>query len=114
ELGLARTERKSRRQVMTQQAMSAFSIDDWKQEQIDERGGITLARAHVKKTFRGDLQATSTAELLLAGTSTEGSAAYVGLERLEGTLNGRSGSFLLHHSATSARGEQSASWTIVP
>src|SRR5579884_3223617 len=98
---------------MSEHATSTFAIDDWKQETYDERDGITLGRARVAKTFSGDLAGTSTAELLLAQTSA-GPAAYVGLERVEGTLHGRAGSFVLHHSATAAGGTQTGSWTIVP
>ena len=52
------------------------------------------------------------AELLMAGAPND-SAAYVGFERIEGKLNGRAGSFILHHNATIARGDQSATWTIM-
>ncbi|GAC1327174.1 MAG: hypothetical protein NVS2B16_00960 [Chloroflexota bacterium] len=43
-----------------------------------------------------------------------GAAAYVGLERIAGRLLGRSGTFVLHHSATVSRGKQSGTWTVVP
>lgn len=84
---------------MSTQATSTFTIDDWKQETYDERDGTTLARAHVEKTFAGEIEGTSTAELLLAGT-TSGPAAYVGLERFSCRVGGRTGGFLLLHSAT--------------
>lgn len=99
---------------MSERATSTFTIDAWDARPYDERDGTTLSRTRVTKTFHGDLQGTSTAELLMAVTAVEGSAAYVGFERIEGTLQGRAGSFVLHHSATGARGAQSASWTIVP
>jgi hypothetical protein len=97
---------------MTLHATSAFTITGWEPTAIDDRDGVTLTRTKVTKTFTGDLEGTSVAELLMAGAPND-SAAYVGFERIEGNLNGRAGSFMLHHNATSARGEQSASWTIM-
>lgn len=52
----------------------------------------------------------------MARSDREGSAAYVGFERIVGRVYGRTGSFILHHTASSAssRGEQSASWSVAP
>ena len=97
---------------MTLHATSAFSITGWEPATIDDRDGVSLARTKVTKTFTGDLEGASVAELLMAGAPND-SAAYVGFERVEGKLNGRAGSFILHHNAVSAHGEQSASWTIM-
>ena len=97
---------------MTLHATSAFTITGWEPTTIDDRDGVSLTRTKVTKTFTGDLEGTSVAELLMAGAPND-SAAYVGFERIEGKLNGRAGSFILHHNAVSARGEQSASWTIM-
>jgi hypothetical protein len=44
----------------------------------------------------------------------QGSAAYVGFERITGQLLGREGTFLLHHTASAARGDQPGAWTVVP
>lgn len=98
---------------MTNHATSTFTIDTWDAQPYDERDGVALSRTRVTKTFRGELEGESTAELLMA-VAPHGSAAYVGFERISGRLHGRAGSFVLHHTASGARGEQSASWTIVP
>jgi Protein of unknown function (DUF3224) len=66
----------------------------------------------VVKTFRGEIEGESTAELLMAMAGEHG-AAYVGLERVTGRVNGRDGSFLYLHTATDAGGVQSASWPVV-
>ena len=97
---------------MTLHATSAFIITGWEPTTIDDRDGVSLTRTKVTKTFTGDLEGTSVAELLMAGAPND-SAAYVGFERIEGKLNGRVGSFILHHNAVSAHGEQSATWTIM-
>lgn len=97
---------------MTLHATSAFTITSWEPTTIDDRDGVSLTRTKVNKTFTGDLEGTSVAELLMAGAPND-SAAYVGFERIEGKLNGRAGSFILHHNAVSVGEKQSASWTIM-
>ncbi len=49
----------------------------------------------IDKQFHGDLDGTSKGEMLSAGTDVKGSAGYVAMERVTGTLNGRRGSFVL-------------------
>ena len=77
-------------------------------------GGTTLGRFSLDKTFRGDLEATSSGEMLTAGTAVAGSAGYVAIERVEGTLGGRMGSFVLQHSGSMAGGSQSLAISVVP
>ena len=83
-------------------ASAAFQIDSWNDEIFDERDGTKLGRAQLAKTFSGDIEAHSTVEILTA-QAPQGSAAYVGLERLTGSVRGRSGSFVLVHTATDPR-----------
>jgi hypothetical protein len=59
--------------------------------------GTTLGRMSIDKTFRGDLEAQSRGEMLSALTGTEGSAGYVAIEQVRGSLDGRSGTFVLQH-----------------
>lgn len=99
---------------MSQQANGTFEIEDWDERPYDEHEGTKLTRTHVTKTFHGDVRGTSTAELLMAYGAVEGSAAYAGFERIVGSVNGRSGGFVLHHTATASRAAQSATWTVVP
>ena len=73
-----------------------------------------LARMSIDKQFHGDLEGTSAGEMLSAGTVTKGSAGYVAIERVSGTLAGRKGTFVLQHSATMNRGVPSLSITVVP
>jgi uncharacterized protein DUF3224 len=73
-----------------------------------------LARMSIDKQFRGDLDATSQGEMLSAGTATKGSAGYVAIERVTGTLNDRSGSFVLQHNATMNRGAPYLNIVVIP
>ena len=101
---------------MSEHAAGTFKIESWEEEPYDEREGAKLTRTRLRKTFRGDVEGESTAELLMAYAAEEGSAAYVGFERVVGRVHGRPGSFVLHHTATSdaSHGEASASWSVVP
>jgi hypothetical protein len=80
-------------------ASASFQVDSWKDELFDDRDDTKLGRAQLTKTFQGDFKGHSSAEILTA-QAPQGSAAYVGLERLTGSLRGRSGSFVLVHAAT--------------
>lgn len=73
-----------------------------------------VGRMSLDKTYHGDLEGTAQGEFLAAMTPVEGSAGYVAIERVTGTLHGRSGTFMLQHSGTMARGAQSLSITVVP
>jgi Protein of unknown function (DUF3224) len=81
---------------MIVRAASTFVNDRHDAETYDDRDGVALGRLHIARTFRGDLEGTATAELLTAMTAS-GSAVYVAFDRIEGTLHGRRGSFVLHH-----------------
>lgn len=93
-------------------AIAPFDITAWEPEEYDDQDDVKLTRTHVEKAFRGDLEGRSTAELLMAGAP-GGSAAYVGVERITGRLNGRSGSFVLIHDASMSSEGQSLSLTIM-
>jgi hypothetical protein len=73
-----------------------------------------LGRMAIDKQFRGELEAHSLGEMIAAGTAVSGSAGYVAMERVTGSLHGRKGSFVLQHSATMTRGEPQLSVTVVP
>jgi hypothetical protein len=77
-------------------------------------GGAGLGRMSIDKQFHGDLEASSKGQMLTAMTGTKGSAGYVAIERVTGTLNGRSGSFTLQHNGTMTRGVPELSVTVVP
>ena len=73
-----------------------------------------LGRLTIDKRFHGELEAISKGEMLATHTEVEGSAAYVALERVTGKLKGRTGSFVLQHSATMVRGKPASLITVVP
>lgn len=73
-----------------------------------------LVRMSIAKELTGDLVATTSGQMLSATTATPGSAGYVALECVEGSLHGRQGSFVLQHSGTMNRGVPSLSVVVVP
>lgn len=76
--------------------------------------GINLGRMSIDKTFTGALEATSKGEMLSAMTSTKGSAGYVAIEQVTGSLSGKTGGFVLQHFGTMNRGKNSLVLEVVP
>lgn len=74
----------------------------------------TPARMTITKTFHGDLDATSSGQMLSAMTETKGSAGYVAIEQVSGTLSGRKGTFVLQHNGIMDRGDPRLSVIVVP
>ena len=73
-----------------------------------------LGRLTIDKRFHGDLEGTGKGEMLASQSDVPGSAGYVAMERVSGTLKGRSGGFVLQHSGTMTRGTPVFSVTVVP
>ena len=73
-----------------------------------------LSRMSLDKVYRGDLQGTAVGEMLAAMTPTEGSAGYVAIEKVTGTLAGRTGTFMLQHNGLMNRGAPSLVINVVP
>jgi hypothetical protein len=71
----------------------------------DEKvAGLTVGRLALDKQFAGDLEGTSKGEMMTAETTVEGSGGYVAIERIDGTLAGRKGTFVLLHQGTMKKG----------
>jgi predicted flavoprotein YhiN len=99
---------------MTTQAKGTFEVTITPQATLDTAPGATLSRLSLSKQFRGDLNGSSAGEMLAARTEIADSAGYVAIERVTGTLHGRTGSFVLQHSGIVTRGEQSLTIHVVP
>lgn len=78
------------------------------------QNGIDLARMSIDKTFFGDLSATSKGEMLSARTNIKTSAGYIAIEQVSGTLDGKSGSFVLQHFGTMQNGNNPLIIEVVP
>lgn len=99
---------------MTTRAAGTFEVKLIPQAAEEPGGGEAIGRMLLDKTFHGDLEGTSRGQMLAAMTSVTGSAGYVAIERVEGSLHGRSGAFVLQHMGTMTRGRPELSVTVVP
>ena len=96
------------------QATGPFEVKLNPEPLSDIAGKTGLGRLSLDKKFQGDLVAVSQGEMLSFRSSVQGSAGYVAMETVTGTLHGRHGSFVLQHSSTMTRGVPEQSITVVP
>ena len=94
-------------------ASATFVNTSYEEEPYDDRDGTVLGRIHIARTFQGDLEGESSAELLTARTQA-GSATYLALDRIAGRLGGRSGSFVLSHHGTVSQAGSANAASVVP
>ncbi len=95
-------------------ASGTFEVAMKPQSEPDTTPGAKLGRMSLDKQFHGDLSGVGKGEMLTAFTDTEGSAGYVAIERVVGTLHGRQGSFVFQHTGIMNRGAQQLSISVVP
>ena len=97
---------------MTNRASGTFEV---KLNPQDDGPDAPVGRMTIDKQFHGDLAGTSKGQMLMSSSpSVNGSAGYVAIEKVTGTLNGRSGSFYFQHSATMTRGVGELTITVTP
>ncbi len=99
---------------MATHASGTFDVKLIPQPPDDKAEPSPIGRMSIDKQLHGDLEATSKGQMLAFSTDVNGSAGYVAMERVTGALHGRSGSFVLQHSATMNRGAPQLSITVVP
>lgn len=111
-----RTQRAIEGIEMNQHAAGPFDVKLAPQPLALEDGGEGAARGRmsIDKRYHGDLDAISKGEMLTAMTGTQGSAGYVAIEKVSGTLGGRKGTFALQHNATMTRGAPFLNIIVVP
>lgn len=97
---------------MREQIRGRFDVTLIPQEDKDDPSGV--ARLLLDKTFHGALEAGSRGQMLGVRTAGGTSGGYVALEKVSGTLNGRSGSFHLQHYGLATRGVNTLTLQVVP
>lgn len=95
---------------MSESARGTFEVSI---EPLDSHEA-TVGRMTIDKRFSGQLTGGSRGEMLAHRTAVAGSAGYVAMELVTGTLNGKAGGFVLQHTGSMDRGAPSLSITIVP
>lgn len=89
-------------------------MKSWDEKPYDEiEGGPKLTRATVAKSYSGDIEGDGTVEYLMIHRE-DGSASFVGLERVVGSIGDRRGSFVLEHKGTFEGGTAKVTWSVVP
>jgi len=99
---------------MTRQVSGSFDITRTAEPPFDTADGVVLGRMRFDKTFHGPLAATSVVHMTSAMTAVKGSAGYVAVERITGSLEGKAGSFVVLHTGLMDRGAPSLTITVVP
>jgi len=101
-------------EMTMQQVKGEFEVNRSVEPECDMGDGIGAGHYRFDKRFQGALDASSVVHMLAVGTDVPGSAAYVAIERVNGLLQGRSGSFFLQHNGIMNRGAATLSLSIVP
>ena len=100
---------------MTKHATGTFDVKLTPQKADSQKAAsANLGRMSIDKQFSGDLEGASQGEMLAAMSAVEGSAGYVAMERVTGTLQGQRGTFVLQHTGTMTRGMAQLRVTVVP
>lgn len=99
---------------MSTSAQGTFEVTLTPETSAGDAHDAPLGRLSIEKRFHGDLEATSTGQMLSAPTSIADSAGYVAIEWVRGTLHGRRGAFALQHSGLMARGVPTLTISVVP
>jgi hypothetical protein len=99
--------------TMNVRASGPFEVKLTPQPQ-DDGGDTGLGRMTIDKQFHGALEGASKGQMLTAGTGVKGSAVYVAIEKVTGSLDGRSGTFVLHHTGVMTRGAPQLTITVAP
>lgn len=99
---------------IVQTAQGAFDVQLTPAPPAPGNEAAKLGRMALRKQFHGPLEATSLGEMLAFRSDTPGSAGYVAMERVEGKLDGRSGSFVLMHLGEMNRGQPRLTVQVVP
>ena len=105
---------KEKKPLMTTHASGTFDVKMTPQAADDKGAAPAVGRFSLDKQFHGDLAGTSKGEMLAISGAVVGSAGYVAMEQVTGTLNGRTGTFALQHTGTMTRGAGQLSINVVP
>ncbi len=100
--------------IVTEHASGTFEVKLAPSGEADTAEGSTLGSYSLEKQYHGDLEASAKGTMLTAGTDVKGSAGYVAIERVTGTLKGHKGSFVLQHNGTLTRGTPQQNIVVVP
>jgi len=96
---------------MIQHATGPFDV---KMIPQDDKAVVGVTRMLIDKQYHGDLEGAAKGQMLTGGMSADKSGAYVAIEKFTGTLHGRAGSFVLHHTGIMTRGKPDLTILVAP
>jgi uncharacterized protein DUF3224 len=95
-------------------ANAVITVHKYEPSAYDEPGeGPVLTRIQVEESFSGDITGDGAVEFLQAARA-DGSASFVGIERVSGAVAGRNGTFLLQDAGTVQDNIVSGDWFVIP
>ncbi|MGH7483475.1 MAG: DUF3224 domain-containing protein, partial [Longimicrobiales bacterium] len=99
---------------MKKTAKARFAIKTWDEKPFSEGHDLPkLTRASVAKTFTGDIEGEGQVEYLMMYRA-DGSATFVGLERVVGRIGGKTGTFVLQRTGIFENGQAKESYSVIP
>ena len=99
---------------MKKEANCTFKITAWDENPYKEfESGVKLTRAKVSQAYEGDLSGEGSAEFLMSHAA-NGTASFVGIELITGTLSGKTGSFIIQHVGTYDSNGACSTWAVLP
>ena len=99
---------------MKKSANARFAIKSWDEKPYSEaQDQPKLTRASVLKTYRGDIEGEAQVEYLMMYRR-DGTAAFVGLERVVGRIGGKTGTFVLQRTGIFESGQANESYSVIP
>jgi len=99
---------------MSTRVSGPFEVKMIPQEPTEATKEAAIGRMVLEKRYTGEFEAVGRGEMLAVHGAVDGSAGYVAIERVVGTLQGRTGGFALQHNGIMNRGEPSLSVVVVP
>jgi hypothetical protein len=112
QIRVAKTESNQTKTTMTQHATGTFEVKLTPQD--DKTSDGSMGRMTFEKQWQGEIQGTSTGQMLTGGDVKTGSAGYVAMEKFTGSVKGRKGTLIFQHSATMTSGKGDLTITVVP
>lgn len=95
-------------------ANAAFTIDKWNEEPLHEKEGLPkMTRVRAEVTYQGDIEGKGLVDYLMIYRE-DGSANFIGLERVQGGVVGYTGAFVLQHAGSFENGTAKSTFTVVP
>jgi len=100
--------------VLKQRATGRINVTSYDSKPYDDAGSFTISEVIITEEFSGDLVGVGSVRFLLATQAGNGAVYFTGMERFQGKVGERSGSFIMQNSGTMKDGELNSAWRVIP